>query len=33
MSGVTLTLMRLDEELKELIDLEAVCMGLTQFGS
>jgi dihydroxyacetone kinase-like protein len=32
MSGVTLTLMKLDGELKELIDLEADCMGLTQFG-
>jgi dihydroxyacetone kinase-like protein len=32
MAGVTLTLMRLDEELRELIDLETDCMGLTQFG-
>jgi len=32
MSGVTLTLMKLDGELKELVDLEADCMGLTQFG-
>jgi dihydroxyacetone kinase-like protein len=32
MMGVTLTLMRLDGELKELVDLEAESMGLTQFG-
>jgi dihydroxyacetone kinase-like protein len=32
MAGVTLTLMKLDPELKELVDLEADCMGLTQFG-
>ena len=32
MAGVTLTLMKLDGELKELVDLEADCMGLTQFG-
>jgi dihydroxyacetone kinase-like protein len=32
MAGVTLTLMKLDDELKELVDLEADCMGLTQFG-
>jgi dihydroxyacetone kinase-like protein len=32
MAGVTLTLMKLDSELKELVDLEADCMGLTQFG-
>ncbi len=32
MMGVTLTLMKVDEELKELVDLEADCMGLTQFG-
>jgi phosphoenolpyruvate---glycerone phosphotransferase subunit DhaK len=32
MAGVTLTLMRLDGELKELVDLEVDCMGLTQFG-
>ena len=31
MMGVTLTLMKLDGELKELIDEEADCMGLTQF--
>ena len=32
MAGVTLTLMKLDDELKQLVDLEADCMGLTQFG-
>jgi dihydroxyacetone kinase-like protein len=32
MMGVTLTLMKVDEELKELVDLEADCMGLTQLG-
>jgi len=32
MSGVTLTVMKLDDELKTLIDLEAESMGLTQFG-
>jgi phosphoenolpyruvate---glycerone phosphotransferase subunit DhaK len=32
MSGVTLTVMKTDSELKELVDLEADCMGLTQFG-
>jgi dihydroxyacetone kinase-like protein len=32
MAGVTLTLMKLDAELMELVDLEAACMGLTQFG-
>jgi dihydroxyacetone kinase-like protein len=32
MMGVTLTLMKVDEELKGLIDLEARSMGLTQFG-
>jgi len=32
MAGVTLTLMKLDGELKQLVDLEADCMGLTQFG-
>lgn len=32
MMGVTLTVMKLDEELKELIDLDAESMGLTQFG-
>jgi dihydroxyacetone kinase-like protein len=30
MAGVTLTLMKLDEELKECIDYEVDCMGLTQ---
>jgi dihydroxyacetone kinase-like protein len=30
MMGVTLTLMKLDEELKELIDLDCASMGLTQ---
>jgi len=32
MSGVTLTLMKVDRELKQLIDLECDSMGLTQFG-
>jgi dihydroxyacetone kinase-like protein len=32
MMGVTLTLMKLDGELKGLIDLNAESMGLTQFG-
>ncbi len=32
MMGVTLTLMKVDGELKKLIDLDARCMGLTQFG-
>jgi dihydroxyacetone kinase-like protein len=32
MMGVTLTLMKVDAELKQLVDLEADCMGLTQFG-
>jgi phosphoenolpyruvate---glycerone phosphotransferase subunit DhaK len=32
MMGVTLTLMKVDEELKQLVDLEADCVGLTQFG-
>jgi dihydroxyacetone kinase-like protein len=32
MAGVTLTLMKLDPELKELVELETACMGLTQFG-
>ena len=31
MMGATLTLMKVDTELKELIDLECACMGLTQF--
>jgi len=33
MAGVTLTVMRVDAELKQLVDLEADCMGLTQLGS
>lgn len=33
MMGVTLTLTKLDDELKELIDVEVDTMGLTQFGS
>ena len=32
MMGVTLTVMKLDDELKPLVDLEAESMGLTQFG-
>jgi dihydroxyacetone kinase-like protein len=32
MMGVTLTLMKLDGELKELLDDEADSMGLKQFG-
>lgn len=32
MGGITLTLMKLDEELKPLIDLECESMALTQFG-
>lgn len=32
MMGVTLTVMKLDAELKELIDMECESMGLTQFG-
>jgi dihydroxyacetone kinase len=31
MMGATVTLMRLDAELKELVDMEADCMGLRQF--
>lgn len=31
MSGATLTLMKLDEELKECMDMEADCIGLKQF--
>ena len=31
MMGITLTVMKVDKELKELIDLDAQCMGLTQF--
>jgi dihydroxyacetone kinase-like protein len=33
MSGVTLTLMKVDSELKRLVDLECDSMGLTQFGA
>ena len=32
MAGITLTMMKLDDELKKCIDLEVDCMGLTQFG-
>jgi dihydroxyacetone kinase-like protein len=32
MAGVTLTVLQLDEELKECIDYECDCMGLRQFG-
>jgi phosphoenolpyruvate---glycerone phosphotransferase subunit DhaK len=32
MAGVTLTVMKVDAELKELVDVEADCMGLTQFA-
>jgi dihydroxyacetone kinase-like protein len=32
MAGVTLTVLKLDEELKECIDYECDCMGLRQFG-
>jgi len=32
MAGVTLTLMKLDDELKQCMDIECDCMGLTQFG-
>jgi len=32
MTGVTLTLLKLDDELKTCIDMEIDCMGLTQFG-
>jgi dihydroxyacetone kinase-like protein len=31
MTGVTLTVMKVDKELKELVDLDAQCMGITQF--
>ena len=33
MSGVTLTVMKVDQELKELVSLECDSMGLTQFGA
>lgn len=32
MMGVTLTLMKVDDELKRLVDLDCECVGLTQFG-
>lgn len=32
MNGITLTIMKLDEELKQCIDIEVETMGLTQFG-
>ena len=32
MAGITLTVLKLDEELKECIDYECDCMGLRQFG-
>ena len=31
MAGITLTIMKVDQELKECIDYEAYCMGLKQF--
>jgi dihydroxyacetone kinase-like protein len=31
MAGITLTLMKLDDELKECIDLECNSVGLTQY--
>ncbi len=31
MMGITLTLMKVDDELKELVDMDASSMGLTQF--
>lgn len=33
MMGATLSVMKLDDELKRLVDLECECMGLTQFGT
>ena len=30
MNGVTLTMMKLDEELKECLDMDCACVGLTQ---
>ena len=30
MNGVTLTVMKLDEELKECLDMDCACVGLTQ---
>jgi phosphoenolpyruvate---glycerone phosphotransferase subunit DhaK len=32
MMGITITLLKLDEELKQLIDVEAESVGLTQLG-
>jgi dihydroxyacetone kinase-like protein len=32
MMGITLTVMKLDDELKELIDMDAYSMGLRQHG-
>lgn len=32
MNGITLTLLKLDDELKECIDMEVKTMGITQFG-
>ena len=32
MMGATLTVMKVDDELKELVDFETESMGLTQFG-
>jgi dihydroxyacetone kinase-like protein len=32
MMGITITLMKLDDELKQLVDIEAESMGLTQPG-
>ena len=32
MNGITLTLMKVDEELKECMDMEVETMGLTQLG-
>ena len=32
MMGITITLMKLDDELKQLVDIEAESIGLTQLG-
>ena len=32
MNGITLTLMKVDDELKECMDMEVETMGLTQMG-
>jgi hypothetical protein len=32
MMGISFTLMKVDEELKSLVDMEAESMGLTQHG-